>query len=56
MIVFKNKKELTNWAYTQFDKYNVQRPEAYTEQELIDSNPGVPVSFIKQHVKSRDNQ
>ena len=54
--MFKNKKDLTVWAYEQFDKYNVRKPEAYSEQELIDLNPGVPVNFIKQHVKNRDNQ
>jgi hypothetical protein len=54
--VFKNRKEYADWAYTQFDKYNVRKPETYTEQELIDLNPGVPVSFIRQHVKDRDNQ
>lgn len=54
--MFKNKEELTDWAYAQFDSFNVRKPETYSEQELIDLNPGVPVSFIKQHVRNRDNQ
>ena len=54
--MFKNRKELTDWAYDQFNRFNVPVPESYTEQELIDLNPSVPVSFIKQHVKDRDNQ
>ena len=52
---FKTKEDLTEWAYDQFDKYNVRRPESYTEQELIDLNPTVPVEFIKEHVRRRDN-
>ena len=55
-MVFNSKKDLTDWARAQFDKYNVRKPEKHTEQELIDSNPGVPVSWIRQHVKDRDNQ
>lgn len=53
---FKNKQELTDWTYEQFDKYNVRKPETYTEQELVDLNPSVPGWFIKQHVRSRDKQ
>lgn len=53
---FKNRKEFEQWAFDQFDKHNIPQPSTYTEQELIDLNPGVPVSFIKQHVKQRDNQ
>lgn len=53
---FKTKQDFTDWAYKQFDKYNVRKPESYSEQELIDLNPSVPVYFIKQHVKKRDNQ
>jgi hypothetical protein len=51
---FKNKKEMTDWAYEQFDKFGVRKPESYTEQELINLNPSVPVDFIKQHVKNRN--
>ena len=53
---FKTKQDFTDWAYDQFDKYNVRKPESYSEQELIDLNPSDPVYFIKQHVKKRDNQ
>ena len=45
---FKSKKEITDWAYEQFDIYGVRKPETYTEQELIDLNPAIPVDFIKQ--------
>jgi len=51
---FKSKKDMSDWAYEMFDKFNVRRPETYTEQELIDLNPAVPVDFIKQHVRDRD--
>jgi hypothetical protein len=54
MTKFKNRKELTNWAYEQFDKYNVRKPETYSEQELIDLNPAVPVEFIRSHVAKRN--
>ena len=53
---FKNKKEFGDWAYEQFDKFNVRKPETYTEQELINLNPSVPTWFIKQHVKKRDGK
>ena len=45
---FKSKKDMSDWASEQFDKFNVRRPETYTEQELIYLNPAVPVDFIKQ--------
>jgi len=51
---FNTKEDLTEWAYDQFNKYSVRRPESYTEQELIDLNPTVPVEFIKEHVRKRD--
>ena len=51
---FKSKKDMSDWAYEQFNKYNVRRPESYTEQELVDLNPTVPVEFIKEHVRKRD--
>jgi hypothetical protein len=50
---FKNKKDFTEWAHDQFHKYGIRQPDMYTEQELIDLNPAVPVGFIKQHVKAR---
>lgn len=53
---FKNKKDFEDWAYDQFDKFNVRKPETYTEQELINLNPSVPTWFIKQHVKKRDGK
>ena len=51
---FKNRKEFEEWAYDQFRLYGIRRPDTYSEQELIDLNPAVPVDFIKQHVKNRN--
>ena len=51
---FKSKKDMSDWSSEQFDKFNVRRPETYTEQELIYLNPAVPVDFTKQHVRDRD--
>jgi hypothetical protein len=51
---FASKKDLTDWAMDQFNKYGIRQPGTYTEQELIDLNPTVPVDFIKQHVRDRD--
>ena len=51
---FKNKKEFEQWTYDQFDRYGIRQPDTYTEQELIDLNPAVPVEFIKQHVQNRN--
>lgn len=50
---FKNKKELTNWAYEQFDKYNIPKPETYSADELKYLNPGIPEQFIDEHVAKR---
>lgn len=51
---FKSRRDFESWAYKQFEKHNVPAPETYSEQELVDLNPGVPVSFIQHHVKNRD--
>jgi hypothetical protein len=51
---FKNRQEFEEWAYDQFVRYGIRQPDTYTEQELIDLNPAVPVDFIKKHVKDRD--
>ena len=48
------KEDVTKWALDQMNKYGIRHPDTYTEQELIDFNPKVPVNFIKQHVKERD--
>ena len=32
--MFKNKKEMTEWAYYQFKKYGIRMPETYTADEL----------------------
>lgn len=54
MSKFKNKAEFETWAYDQFIKYGIRQPDTYSEQELINLNPAVPVDFINQHVKNRD--
>ena len=51
---FKNKQDFEEWAYEQFAKYGVRQPNTYSEQELIDLNPSVPVDFICNHVQKRD--
>jgi hypothetical protein len=51
---FKNRADFEVWAFDQFDRYGIRQPDTYTEQELIDFNPAVPVKFIKQHIKNRD--
>lgn len=48
-----NKKDFEDWAFAQLRKHSVRHPDTYTEQELTDLNPSVPVEFIKQHVKDR---
>ena len=50
---FKSKEDLTDWAYDQFDKYNVRKPETYTAEELKYFNPAVPTDFIDTHVARR---
>ena len=52
--MFKTKKEFADWAYEQFDKYGVRKPETYTAEELKYLNPVVPTDFIDEHVKARD--
>jgi hypothetical protein len=50
------KDELADVFYEQFKKHGVRLPETYTEQELVDLNPEVPVYFIKQHMKLKDKK
>ena len=52
----KHKDEIADIFYEQFKKHGVKLPETYTEQELIDLNPGVPVWFTKQHMKLKDKK
>jgi hypothetical protein len=54
MSKFHNKEDFEQWAYDQFNKYGIRQPDTYSEQELIDLNPGVPIDFIKSHVAKRD--
>ena len=46
---FKNRQEFEDWTRDQFRKYGIRQPDTYTEQELKDLNPTVPVDFIRQH-------
>ena len=50
----KHKDEIADMFYKQFKKYGVRLPETYTEQELIDLCPEVPVYFTKEHMKLKD--
>jgi len=54
--MFNTKKELTEWAIEQFNKYGIRQPETYTEQEIQDACPEIPNWFVKQHVQERDNK
>lgn len=53
---FRNRAEFEEWCYFQMNKYGIPMPETYTEEELIDLNPAVPVDFIQQHVRERDSR
>ena len=53
---FKNKQDLTNWAYKQFDLFGIDRPENYTADEIAQYCPEIPRDFIDRHVKSRDSK
>lgn len=46
-------KPVTDWAYEQFDKHGIRRPESYTAEELKYLNPEVPPDFIDEHVRKR---
>lgn len=48
--------KLADYWMEQFKKYGVPSPYSYTEKELIDLNPTVPVDFIRNHVKKRDKK
>lgn len=54
MSKFKNRQQFEEWAFDQFTRYGIRQPDTYNEQELVDFNPSIPVDFIKQHVKNRD--
>lgn len=47
--------ELADFCLGLMNKYGIRMPETYSEQELIDYNPEIPVDFIKNHIKERDN-
>jgi hypothetical protein len=50
---FRNRRDFEQWARDQFNKYGIKQPDLYTEQDLIDLNPDVPVDFINQHASER---
>ena len=52
----KSKKEITDWAYEQFDIYGVRKPEIYTAEELKYLTPDVPSDFIDEHVRKRNGR
>ena len=45
----KSKEKFEDWAYEQFDKYNVRKPESYTAKELKYLCPDIPEDFIDRH-------
>lgn len=53
---FKSKQGFEQWAYDRFEEFGIPHPDTYTEEELIHYNPGVPVDFIRQHVKNRSKR
>ena len=53
---FKSKKEITDWAYEQFDIYGVRKPETYTSEELKYLTTDVPPDFIDEHVRKRNGR
>ena len=50
---YNSKAEITEWAYDQFDKFDIQKPEEYTADELKYLNPEIPKDFIDSHVAKR---
>ena len=52
----KSKKEITDWAYEQFDIYGVRKPETYTAEELKHLTPDIPSDFIDEHVRKRNGR
>ena len=52
----KSKKEITDWAYEQFDTHGVRKPETYTAEELKYLTPDVLPDFIDEHVRKRNGR
>lgn len=48
------KKDYTEWALSQMDKYGIRHPDTYSEKELKRLNPNVPHMSTKKHVEQRD--
>jgi hypothetical protein len=48
------KKDYTEWALSQMDKYGIRHPDTYSEKELKRLTPNVPHMFTKKHVEQRD--
>jgi hypothetical protein len=47
-----NKKQYTEWAYSQMKKYGIPMPKTYSAEEI---KKDIPSGFINNHVRERDN-
>jgi hypothetical protein len=56
MKKFKDKQDLTDWAYQQFKQFNVPLPETYSADEIKQFCPDIPADFIERHVEERDER
>ena len=52
---YNSRRKLTEWAYDQFDKLDIPKPEEYTADELKYLNPEIPKDFIDSHAAKRRN-
>lgn len=52
---YNSRAELTEWAYDQFNKFDIQKPEEYSAEQLKYLNPEIPKDFIDNHVARRRN-
>jgi hypothetical protein len=50
-----NKKQYTEWAYSQMKKYGIPMPKTYSAEEIKKYCPDIPSKFINNHVRERDN-
>lgn len=46
--MFKTREQFEEWAYVQYTKYGIRVPEELTQEEVLDSNPEVPVEYVKK--------
>ena len=52
---YNSRAELTEWAYDQFNKFDIQKPEEYSAEQLKYLNPEIQKDFIDNHVARRRN-